>query len=109
VLWLAGIVCVMPTPRRERLTLEDLVEIIDCKAYYEHSSAPMNFYDLAFVFECSVQTVKRIFNNTHPLMVKHNMTVEKPMRNIPRPPLPGRKKAGRPKGSKDKVPRKRAI
>lgn len=61
----------MPTPRSERLTPDDVREIIECYEYYRSGPAPMTFRDLAFVFDCSHQTIQRIFNNSHPLQLKY--------------------------------------
>ena len=91
----------MPKPRHERLTADDIREIIDCYEYYKDCHAPMNFHDLAFVFDCSHQTIRRIFAGVHPALSKHQIVVEEQLTFHPR------RAVGRPKGRKDKVPRKR--
>ena len=62
--------------RSERLTLDDIREMVECYEYYRTGPCPMTFLDVAFVFDCSVQTVKRVFNDSHPLMLKHGLTCE---------------------------------
>ena len=50
-----------------KLTKQDVIEMLECYEYYRNSSAPMNHADIAFVFEVSLGTVKKVFAGTHPM------------------------------------------
>lgn len=58
------------TGRRDHVTPEDIIEIIECYEYYLDSSAPMNNYDLSFVFGYSLATIQKIMYGKHPLQGK---------------------------------------
>ena len=58
------------TGRRDHVTPEDIKEIIECYEYYLDTHAPMNNYDLAFVFGYSLATIQKIMYGKHPLQTK---------------------------------------
>ena len=58
------------TGRRDHVTVDDIREIIECYEYYLDTHAPMNNYDLAFVFGYSLATIQKIMYGKHPLQTK---------------------------------------
>jgi len=54
----------------DRITLEDIEEMIAAKEWYDDTTAPMNFHDIAFMFDCGLNTVRKVFSGKHPLQLK---------------------------------------
>ena len=48
------------------LTIDDIAEMIELYNYYRHSDYPLSYDDLAFMFNCSVNNIKKVFRGTHP-------------------------------------------
>ena len=54
---------------RHVLNKADCIEMLECKAFYKTTHAPMFNHDLAFVFECSQHEVRAVLNGTHPALL----------------------------------------
>ena len=54
---------------RYKLNKADCIEMLECKAFYETTDAPMFNHDLAFVFECSRNEVREVLDGTHPALL----------------------------------------
>jgi hypothetical protein len=52
-----------------RLTTEDCQEMLDIYEYYRSIGHPLNQDDLAFMFDTSKSTVKRVFCGVHPAYI----------------------------------------
>jgi hypothetical protein len=69
----------------QKLTKADIVEMIECYEFYLDTHCPMTYADVAFVFDVSPATVKKIFSGTHPLCDDYKKPAAVPKK-------PGRKK-----------------
>ena len=54
---------------RHKLNKADCIEMLECRAFYETTDAPMFNHDLAFVFECSRNEVRAVLDGTHPALL----------------------------------------
>ena len=52
-----------------RLTTEDCQEMLDIYEYYRSIGYPLNYDDLAFMFNTTKSTVKRVFCGVHPAFI----------------------------------------
>ena len=70
-----------------KLSKADIVEMIECYEYYLDCSAPMTHHDVAFVFNCSVSTVRKVLTGIHPLSEGYKAPVKNKQGNRKGRPL----------------------